>query len=209
MASEHNAINQGTNLLRSFPPAVGLSPDESGVSRLGETLTPVINVWTRPDLAFLRGDRQCSGNEDPAAGAGTFASVSFLNPAGSGVIAIIESITVAASVAGLVRVVGRSPIGGVPGVGQVGFRDQRWGGILAPVCVMRSTAAAIPPGQRLHDQLVPLNQTVEILVTPLIIPPDTPTGQGSFNIVHTTVTTPQLFVNIKWTERLALPGELR
>lgn len=90
----HNAIKYGTDLLRGYSRAVGLGEDEEGTIRLGETLTPVMNLWSLPEWSFLRGEAILGDTIQVAAGAATFNSgAAVVNPAGSGLIVIVDAIT--------------------------------------------------------------------------------------------------------------------
>lgn len=207
----HNAITHAPELLQSYPRAVGLSALEPGVERLGETLTPTLDVWGghHRDLSFLRRERRCAGVEASVAGAGTFASVSFINPAGSGLIASIDAINFSTNIAGVVTLRLHSPVAGGPAANQVAAVDQRWGTTPLPICVMRQAAlGAVPTGRIVWELELPLALMVSI--PPQFLPILSPDGvpSGSFNVYHNTATTPTLRVAIAWHERVARPGEL-
>jgi hypothetical protein len=53
MADIHNALTRGSfsNALKSL---LGATKDPGGIERYGETLTPVIDLWRRPEASFLR-----------------------------------------------------------------------------------------------------------------------------------------------------------
>jgi hypothetical protein len=52
----HNALHRTTELLQGFKRAMGIDRDADGVERLGETLTPVFDIWSQPEWARLRGE---------------------------------------------------------------------------------------------------------------------------------------------------------
>lgn len=92
MGQEHNAIVQYPGLLRGYVQAVGLDETADGVTRLGETLTPVIDLFNgRREWALQRGEQWYSKREFQAAGgAGTFTSMGIGNPTGSGIVVVVE-----------------------------------------------------------------------------------------------------------------------
>jgi len=80
MAGLHNAIKYGGQLLKGLAFAVGVDPQESGVERLGETLTPTIDPWTMPEWAYLRAERLIASAFDIVGAAGTVPEVMLYNP---------------------------------------------------------------------------------------------------------------------------------
>lgn len=94
MAVLHNQLNRVTELLRGFRRAVGLvDADQEGVSRLGETLTPVLDIWSLPEHAILREELLGWGQAAAAAGgAGTRSQIQLRNPTGSNRIAVLERV---------------------------------------------------------------------------------------------------------------------
>lgn len=93
MSSLHNQIHYGTNFLVALRKIAGLG-DEDGVSRLGETLTPIIDMWALPESQLLRGDMPSAGSFDVTAVAGEFAQALLYNPQNSGVLVVVERINV-------------------------------------------------------------------------------------------------------------------
>lgn len=90
-------------LLRAYVLAAGLAENEAGVERLGETLTPTLNIWERPEWALLRGETLWVANRVvTAGGAGTMAGVAICNPVGSGIVTVVEKAQLNVAVAGAV-----------------------------------------------------------------------------------------------------------
>jgi hypothetical protein len=205
--AEHNAISYAANLLKAFPRAVGLASETDGVTRLGETLTPIFNIFT-PEYAFLRDERLCAGSGIQTAAAGTVTSCHLLNPANSGLIVVVDSIRVSSDTTGEVRIHVRTPVSGAPSLKS--FADLRLGGTLQPSLLFwTSNVLAAVTGTRLSSNNILANTTMELLPSPIVLPPDVPTGQGSIAIFHVTLLTPTLETSVRWRERTAYPGELR
>lgn len=86
----HNSIKYGGDLLRAYSRAVGMAEDETGVERLGETLTPVIDLWDKPEFRLLRGERPFWHQQTAAAVAAERSILVLRNPAGSRLLAVVE-----------------------------------------------------------------------------------------------------------------------
>lgn len=70
---------------------LGVSETESGITRLSESLTPIVNIYGQPELALHRGERIYQvGQVSLTAPAARFAIAQLLNPAGSRVIAVVD-----------------------------------------------------------------------------------------------------------------------
>lgn len=88
--NEHNALKYGVNLTRALERLVGLDDHEQGTTRLGETLTPVIDAWSRPEFALPRLEiLYCRAPATVPAVAARNSILSFVNPVGSGIIAVV------------------------------------------------------------------------------------------------------------------------
>lgn len=92
MAEEHNAIKYGVTLSSAAANAAGGGYGDVGVSRLSETLTPVMDLWSKPEWAHLRQERLYARALLIGAVAARNSSVELVNPAGSSVIAVLEQI---------------------------------------------------------------------------------------------------------------------
>lgn len=84
MSQVHNEISRATDILRGLKLAVGLDKGEAGIERLGETLTPILNVYELAEWAFLRGEWLGVGRLAlGAGGAGVRSLIQLKNPATS------------------------------------------------------------------------------------------------------------------------------
>lgn len=100
----HNGLHTNAQLLAAFRKAIGeLDPSFTGVERFGETLTPVMDLWSLPEWALLRGEILYARAPIPvpAGGAGVFSAVELVNPAGSGILAVVTSLRNQSGVVGL------------------------------------------------------------------------------------------------------------
>lgn len=96
MAHIHNAIERAGALQAAYLNALGM--DEGDVERLGETLTPIIDLFREPEWAHLRTERHFANFVNTAtAPAGQFAAVELVNPEGSGVLAVVRAVHQASS----------------------------------------------------------------------------------------------------------------
>lgn len=105
MPHVHNALHHATSLQDAFRKAVGeQDPGFTGIERAGETLTPTINLWERPEWARLRGETLWSLRHAQAAVAAEMGFVGLRNPATSRSIAVIQNIRVDVGAAARVNV---------------------------------------------------------------------------------------------------------
>jgi hypothetical protein len=89
---EHNALSYGVALSRAAARASGMSEGELGLARLGETLTPILNLWALPEWALLRGERTWAIAPSIGATVAEFSAVGIRNPADSGLIVVVARI---------------------------------------------------------------------------------------------------------------------
>lgn len=90
MGFEHNALSYGIALSRAAARAAGMNDGELGLARLGETLTPTMDLWSRPEWALLRGERLWMVNPSIGATVAEFSQVGIRNPVGSGLITVVQ-----------------------------------------------------------------------------------------------------------------------
>jgi hypothetical protein len=101
----HNALEQAPEILKAYLLAAGLNENEEGVIRLGETLTPTLDIWSQPEWALLRGETPWGFNRVvTAGGAGTMAGVAVCNPASSGIVVVVQKVTTSNMAAGQIHV---------------------------------------------------------------------------------------------------------
>lgn len=93
----HNALDRATDLIRGFRRALGILGPEGGLERMGETLTPIIDLWGNPRFTSLMGDKLQFGTATSTANAG-FRSHVQLGPRAEGrVLVIVHRIICAAA----------------------------------------------------------------------------------------------------------------
>lgn len=196
----HNAIKYGTDLLRSYSRAVGLGEEEEGTVRLGETLTPTLEIFTRPEWALLRGERLATGGAALAApGAGLINQIQLFNPATSRRIAVVR--WEAGSSATAVYEIRTTQVLLTldSGIWKV-VRDSR---AVNPVAVIffDNTAAAAVGTRRFQSPNVLAN-------TPYRYDPWWVLSPGFGLTISTGAQNQALTVNFEWYERPVMPGEL-
>ena len=93
MAHVHNAIHRYASLLQGIKRAVGLDADADGTDRLGESLTPVMDVFGRPEWEYLIGTfRVMESAELAAPGVGLINKIQCFNPAASGSMVVVSEV---------------------------------------------------------------------------------------------------------------------
>lgn len=95
MADVHNGIKYATGELQALALLAGVSRDQAGVERLGETLTPIIDLWRIPEAQWLRNTQYWAGRVSQAAVAAEGSMAAITNPASSNQLVVIEDITAA------------------------------------------------------------------------------------------------------------------
>lgn len=85
---QHNALQQYTELLDAYSRALGERDGWSGIERGGETLTPVIDLWSQPDWDYLRGVERRSTVTSIGIGAGT-SELQIWMPPGTGLLFVV------------------------------------------------------------------------------------------------------------------------
>lgn len=99
--SQHNELKQFPKLTQAYQLATGLAENEEGVVRLGETMTPIVNIWDQPEWALLRGEQHHARRLSQAAtGAGRNTFVAIVNPTGSGIVVVVTGISAIPGAAG-------------------------------------------------------------------------------------------------------------
>jgi len=176
---------------------MGLSDPTGGVERLGETLTPVVDLWSRPEWALLRDERWGAGTAvEVAGGVGIVSHVQLFNPAGSGVLCVVHSISTMQTVnvwlldTALATPRNTSPIDGRLDLSSTGIGLR---------CRVRSTVNA----GSLGTQISRLASGSHIKEIPMVLFP----GNG----IHVTTTADNLdlVASFVFYERPLLPGEDR
>lgn len=212
--SLHNKLEQYPQLLKGFNVATGLLENEEGVIRLGETLTPTIDLFNgRREWALLRGEQWYARRTFIAAGgAGTNAAIGLGNPANSGFAAclVAASVTPAAgnqacslyaySYATAAAQWGAAAAKGIP-------MDRRRQTLVAgSICdiLNGNTPVGIPAGGfDLDYRLKAALDTIDFVALPQMLY----AGDAIMVVANTVVTA--INVNLVWYERKCVVNEAR
>lgn len=89
MPELHNQLFRGV-WSEALKRALGITKQPGGLERFGETLTPTINMWERPEWAFLRTEQLWAKGTAQAAVVGEFSGMGIANPAGSAKVVVVE-----------------------------------------------------------------------------------------------------------------------
>jgi hypothetical protein len=202
----HNSIKYGTHNLGGIALIAGVSREASGIERLGETLTPVLDVWTQPEWALPRQELPGAVNVVAAAVVGEFSACALINPAASGLLVVCEALTfaaVGASMTCFLEIVTEPAARATLATTEVPLvcRDRRQSRGLRSSIITGSDPASI--GTVLDEQ----TSTAALVfaafaVLPVILPP------GQAVLVRGGTVNSALVTNWKVRERPAVQGEL-
>ena len=211
MTHQHNGLHHFARVQAAYAAAVGeRQADFSGIERAGETLTPVMDLWSRVEWEHLRAERLFARRVTQAAVAGEFNAIALHNPAASGLLVVVERISVtngtastgheldvATSVALLATLAAAAAPTGLS-------RDRRnLDGSARAVILVGSDAASFIGSAVERVQTSAANLLTSYTVAlPIVLAP----GTGLVSIQQTVNQT--LVANLAWRERVALPGEL-
>jgi hypothetical protein len=203
----HNAIHYGVSQIQAIAKAMGLG-DEEGVTRLGETLTPTVNLWeypARPDWAFLFGEKLCGIFRTEGATAGEFSAVALLNPTNSGYLGILDKASFDQSGTNLAQLqyASEAQVATLGTSAKGNVLDRRWASTVSFFSVLSGSDASSGIGSSLEQRRSPGNATIDFNCLPLVLPP------GFAAVVVLILVNTGLTVNFVWRERKLLPGELR
>ena len=202
MAELHNQLHRLTTVQSAYKKALGEDVGEfRGLERAGETLTPLINLWDRPEWELLRSEIIFSRVGTAAAVAARFSSVELVNPTGSGILAVVRRVALHGGTAQM-----SVDSGGALGVttttrgiandtryatlGEASVCTVVFGDLAAGIALPQDQATAAAPSGPLGS------------FNPYILAP----GRKLFVIA--TAVLSAITVGLLWTERRALPGEL-
>lgn len=201
MSSLHNALQKYGILLTAYADALGeSSSDKPLIERLGETLTPIIDIWSRDEWAALFGEALWWRSQFQAAVAANNSFAGVTNVTADKIVTVegwaVDSAAI--GVGSLVPAVVAPTIVAAPG-GNASGRDLRYGGFAAIAAVRGfagSEAAATLTNnwnRELANTMVPIK---------VVLPP----GQN-LAFENATVNA-QLTINAFGRVRPAFPGEL-
>lgn len=205
MAGLHNELQRDVGLLAAFQAALGEKSERfTGLERAGETLTPIIDLWSKPEWADLRGERLAVLNRAGPAVAGELGAVAVLCPSGS--IVVVEEATLdpgglAASTVMTLSLVTEAAILATLATPSAGIsRDSRDTTVTRTTTVAGSHATQI--GSVAESVRVPAGNMPISRMVPWVLSP----GFGLVMMLGTANTS--FLANFKVRERRALPGEL-
>lgn len=165
MTQVHNQLTRGPWTV-ALKGALGLSKSEGGVERFGETMQPVVDLWSLPEWSFLRDEWLWAGNQTAAAVAAEGSIVALVNPADSGCIVVVEKVSAAGGAAMSVQLgleLDTVLAATLAAQGTVRARDNRW--VLRQNQIAPSAYAFVPPIIRQgSDPALPLNTALDVVV---------------------------------------------
>ncbi len=93
MPHVHNALHHATRLQNGYRVVLAeAGADFQGIERAGETITPTLDLWSRPEFGLVRGEVLYRRADNSPAVALRFASFELVNPTGSGVLAVVTRV---------------------------------------------------------------------------------------------------------------------
>lgn len=208
MANEHNALKYATYITRGVKRLFGVDDHEDGVTRLSESLQLVADVGSRPEYSFPLGENRWSVAITAAAVAAQFSQCGIQNPAGSGMIIVVDDFDVSMA-AGNVAIEERvaAIAGAVSASGTPTQTDTRIPGLPNPTGIVAVSAAnqnAARRGTLLGSHKPMANPPLTYLRFPagIVLVPGFEYWVG-LDTVNLAIT-----VTIRGRERRAYPGEI-
>jgi hypothetical protein len=205
----HNAIKYSSPLLRAYSRVVGLGEDEEGTVRLGETLTPVLDIWSLPEWAFNRGELIGVTRVTKAAVAGEFSIIGILCPsAARRRLVVVEKAGVVSTVAGgcILELCTEAQLNALTAAAQTvgSSRDRRAGADSATQTISGSAVAQTTGGRVIDAALSTTGGTAGPFEfgLPVILPP------GFALAIVGRAANELIIATFAYREREAFPGEL-
>lgn len=205
MSSIHNALQRGI-INDALKRATGLTKSGSAIERMGETLTPIIDLWSRPEWSVLNGEGLMGANIVQPVVAGQLSFICLGNPTGSGMIVVVTRISARDQTLTddfIIGIAGDPPAGVVASAPWVS-RDRRFRG------GNTFGRAQIRRGSNVASIGFQINERTRLLTTQhteLISPPYT-LRPGDCVVIEDTVAAEVFDANFEGYERQAYPGEL-
>ena len=208
MSTIHNALSRAGAIQSGIREAVGMKEAEAGVERLGETLTPVIDIWSRPDWAVLRGAQLAGLSILSAAVALQFSMAALRNPVGTNQLFVVHRIgfDVGADMTVFLEMATVAEVDATLGTLTTGsVRDRRRSTSFfsrGRVATGSDLLNSVNAGAFVIDRMASSSDRFFRIAPPVILPP----GQAVV-IVGQTVNTALVGI-FAWEERALLPGEI-
>lgn len=96
MAPTHNQITR-QNFNKALRAALGISKTDPALERFSETLDPVLDLWSMPEWAFLRGELLWASGVTQTAVPLEFSGAAVINPADSGLLIMVDELSAGGS----------------------------------------------------------------------------------------------------------------
>ena len=165
----YNELKRHVPLLTAYAKLLGEDDAETGrIERLGETLTPILDVWSRDEMSALHGEALWWVRQTVAAVAATNSAIGVFVPAGANVICTVEGWIADASSAQVGSLLQATAVAN--DTRPVDARDRRYGSSQSiPIVHMFSGALAVPANTISWGSGVTVNtliQGVRCVVTP-------------------------------------------
>lgn len=210
MGELHNELRRGP-LSKAVTRALGMHVGAVGLERLDESLTVILDLFSRPEWDYLRGnDRYQAGVSSTAVAAQT-GYCQLRNPVGSGKIIVVEQIILQdAGGAGNAYDIGLSTpnASGVSGSIVDSRRDRGLGVGTGAVSLGLASGRSDITGDGVAMANLPIRVRFGAGSLPPIITIPYVLAPGEALTVKDTAVNVAVGVNFIWTERTPLPGEL-
>lgn len=203
----HNELRR-SKLSEALTRAVGASKGAPGIERFGETLTPVIDLWSQPEFAWLRREVLGFSRRQVVAVAAELSMIALINPVNSRRIVTVDkagTLTAAATSVQLVAMTEAQVVAHTLTRAVTFNRDRRNPdpNFDAATVVETGTDPALLSGLVMDDVVGGVNSRLEFTNgLPHILPP----GQALMIAAATVNITINGYFSFR--ERQALPGEL-
>jgi len=198
-----NELESGAGLNQVLSKAFGVQ-GAAAPFMASEVFPTLVMGNDRPEWNFLSGDRLCAGAQSDAAVAAQISQVGLNNPAGSGVIIVVESVTVTDVTGGAARLyrLGLGIGATIDTATGAAFVDTRWGFVNTPTGdVYRLTQVARTGTTILTFPVAGAGHTT--IKGPWVLAPDgfiVASGNGVASAID---------ASYSWREYAAADGELR
>jgi len=177
MGQQHNELLRAGAIRQAIKDALEVTEGDVGVERLGETLTPIIDIWSRAEWSQLRNEALfCTQTLIVVAGgAGLFGFVQIQNPLNSGRIVVVTDYWGVSTIVTNAQLAITNTVRGATGGDFAIQLDTRFigaGGAVAtidPVVVSSGTSAAFGTDVPLGRYALPVANTWNKLLLPTII----------------------------------------
>lgn len=210
MGAIHNELRRG-QLSKAVTRALGMQVGSVGLERLSESLTVVMDLWSRPEFAYLRKEDRFLSGQQSGTNVGTISYCQLRVPVNSNILCIVDRLILQDPTgAGPVEFGLSTPnASGTPGCVMDSRRNRGLGVGTGAVSVALASARTDLTGDGVAFGLVPCR--VRFNASQLTLDLDNlgfVLAAGEALTVRHTAANNVVGVNFFWRERTALPGEL-